>query len=273
MKPTRVVFEATGAYHRRLEMALGKAGLAAVKVNPLQSRRFAEACGKRVKTDRVDAAMLARFGAVMQPDIPPARDETVDRLAELLAARRALVKDRTAALNREKALTLPLLKSQNQQRLKQIARQIATIDCEQSAILADNAALKARHDILVAIPGIGMATAVALLIDMPELRSLDAKQAASLAGLAQVTRQSGNWTGKSFIAGGRHNLRQAIYMPTLVAIRYNAPLKTKYHALLAAGKPAKLAIIALMRKLIITANALLRDKREWTIVASAKAAS
>jgi Transposase len=134
-QPTRIIFEATGAYHRALEMALGKAVLPAVKINPLQARRFAEATGKRVKTDPVDAAMLARFGATMQPGIPPARDETMDGLGELLAARRALVKDRTAALNRGKSLTLALLKRQSQQHLTQIQTQIEAIDQERATIL------------------------------------------------------------------------------------------------------------------------------------------
>jgi len=263
-RPTRIIFEATGAYHRALEMALGKAALPAVKVNPLQARRFAEATGKRVKTDPVDAAMLARFGYTMQPDIPAARDETIDKLGELLAARRALVKDRTAALNRAKTLTLALLKRQSQQHLTQIQIQIEAIDRERATILAANDRLSARSDILVSIPGFGAATAVALLIDMPELGSMDGKQAGSLAGLAPVTRQSGNWKGKSFIQGGRATLRQAIYMPALVAIRFNPPLKAKYTALRAAGKPAKVAIVAIMRKLIIMANALLRDNRMWT---------
>ena len=124
--------------------------------------------------------------------------------------------------------------------------------------------LKARFDILTSIPGLGEITALVLLIDMPELGSMDAKHAASLAGLAPVTRQSGQWRGKAFIQGGRATLRQAIYMPALVAIRFNPPLKAKYDALRAAGKPAKLAITAIMRRIITTANALLRDNRKWT---------
>jgi transposase len=263
-KPTRIIFEATGAYHRALEMALGQARLPAVKINPLQTRRFAEATGRRVKTDPVDAAMLAHFGATMQPEIQSARDETIDNLGELLAARRALVKDQTAALNRAKSLTLPLLKRQSQQHLNQIQTQIEAIDQHQATILAANASLKARFDILVSIPGFGAATACALLVDMPELGSMDGKQTASLIGLAPITRQSGNWKGKSFIQGGRAILRQAIYMPALVAIRFNPPLKAKYLTMRAAGKPAKLAIVAIMRKLVIIANALLRDNRKWT---------
>jgi transposase len=264
LQPKRIIFEATGAYHRGLEMALGKAALPSVKINPLQMRRFAQATGTRAKTDPIDAAMLARFGYTMQPDIPPAKDETIDTLAELLAARRALMKDRTVALNRSKTLTLVLLKHQSQQHLKQIETQIKAIDRARAALVAANQPLDARSEILVSIPGFGNHTAFALLIDMPELGSMDAKQTASLAGLAPITRQSGNWKGKSFIQGGRATLRQALYMPALVAIRFNPPLKAKYLALRAAGKPAKVAIVAIMRKLLIIANALLRDSRVWT---------
>jgi transposase len=264
-QPTRIVFEATGRYHRALEMALGKAGLPAIKINPLQARRFVEATGRRVKTDPIDAAMLARFGATMRPEIPPAKDETIDMLAELLAARRGLVKDRTAASNRGKSLTLPMLKQQCHRHRKQIDSQIEAIDREWMSILAANAALKTRLDILLSVPGIGAATAIALLVDMPELGTMDAKQAASLAGLAPVTRQSGTWKGKSFIQGGRASIRQAIYMPALVAIRFNPQLKEKYEALRQVGKPAKVAIVAIMRKIVIIANALIRDNRKWTL--------
>jgi hypothetical protein len=166
--PSRIVFEATGAYHRALEMALGQAGLPAVKVNPLQVRRFAEAIGKRAKTDPVDAATLARFGTVLQPEVPLARDATLDQLAEVLAARRAQIKDRTAARNRGKTLTLALLKRQNKCHLQQIEAQIRAIDEAQAAILAGHAALQARFDILLSVPGLGAVTALALLIDMPE---------------------------------------------------------------------------------------------------------
>jgi transposase len=264
-QPTRIIFEATGRYHRALELALGKAGLPAVKINPLQVRRFAEATGRRVKTDPIDAATLARFGAILRPEIPPAKDETIDMLAELLTARRGLVKDRTAASNRGKGLTLPMLKRQCQQHRKQIDSQIEAIDREWMSILAANPRLKARLDILLSIPGVGPATAIAFLVDMPELGSMDAKQAASLAGLAPVTRQSGTWKGKSFIQGGRASLRRAIYMPALVAIQHNPQLKEKYEALCRAGKLKKVAIVAIMRKIVIIANALVRDNRKWTL--------
>lgn len=262
-RPEWVIFEATGAYHRVLETALGRAGLPLVKINPLQARRFAQACGCRTKSDPVDAHMLARMAASLQPDLTPVKDQTIDTLKELLGARRALVKDRTAALNRSKGMTLALLKRQSDLRLKQIATQITAIDAECRKLVAATPSLKARLDILLSVPGLGEATATVLLVDMPELGSMDAKQAASLAGLAPVTRQSGQWQGKAFIQGGRALLRQAIYMPALVAIRHNPPLKAIYTNLRAKGKPAKLAITAIMRRIITLANALLRDGRKW----------
>ena len=262
-QPTRIVFEATGAYHRGLQKALANAALPGVKINPWQARRFAEATGCRAKTDAVDAAMLARFGATLQPEVRPAQDPAIDSMAELLAARRALVKNRTAALNRSKNLTLALLKRQNQQQLKQIEAQIKDIDREQATLVAKQDRFKARFDILLSIPGLGAVSALAMLIDMPELGTMDAKRTASLGGLAPITRQSGNWQGKSCIQGGRAQLRQALYMPALVAIRFNAPLKATYLALRQGGKPAKVAIVAIMRKLLIIANALLRDNRIW----------
>ena len=131
------------------------------------------------------------------------------------------------------------------------------------ARLGDDPTLKARFDILVSIPGLGEVTAFALLIDMPELGALDNTCAASLAGLAPVARDSGQWKGKRFIRGGRAELRQALYMPALVAMRFNADLKAVYDRLTEAGKPAKVAIVAVMRKLLILANALLKKGVLW----------
>lgn len=263
-KLERIVFEATGAYHRLLERVLGEKGLPLVKMNAQHTRAFAKAAGRLSKTDRIDAAMLARFGAVMTPEIRPLRSQALAALGELVAARRALIKERTATLNRQKNLTISLLERQAGQRLKQIAAQIEAIDAECRKLIAAEAELARRCEILTSIPGLGEATAFAIIADMPELGTLANKQAASLAGLAPVDRQSGQWKGKSFVQGGRSRLRQALYMPALVAIRFNHPLKAKYEALRKTGKPAKLAITAIMRKLIVLANALIRDGRNWS---------
>jgi transposase len=259
----RIVFEATGPYHRRLERALSAAGLPFAKINPKQARRFAEATGRLAKTDRVDAAMLARLGALLQPAPREPKSQVLDELTEIVAARRALVKDRTACRNRAKVVTIPLLKSQAAQRLRQIQAQIAALDRLCLELVALDQTLFHHLSILTSIPGLGEVTAIALLADMPELGQLEPKQAASLAGLAPVARESGTWRGRTFIRGGRARVRQALYMPALVAMRFNEPLKTKYCALTKAGKPAKVAITAIMRKLIVLANALLHSNRKW----------
>ena len=260
----RIVFEPTGPYHHRLERRLGKAGMPLAKVNPLQARRFAQAVGSHAKTDAIDAALLARMGALLTPTVRPIISQTIDDMKELHIARLALVKDRTAAKNREHACRSPLLKRHAAQRLAQIDRQIAAIDTALKALLQSEPELVARFDVLVSIPGIGALTAITMLIEMPELGQLDNKQVASLAGLAPQARDSGQHRGRRHIRGGRAILRQALYMPALVATRFNVDMKAKYQALVAAGKPPKVAITAVMRKLIILANALLKANRTWT---------
>jgi transposase len=189
--------------------------------------------------------------------------QKLSELKELHLARQALIKDRTAAKNREKALTLPLLRRQNETRRRQIESQITAIETAIADRIASDEQLAERCAILESIPGISKITAFALLIEMPELGTLDGKQAASLAGLAPVARQSGRWTGRAFIRGGRASLRQALYMPALVAARFNPRMRDKYSQLIEAGKPAKIAITAIMRKVIVLVNALLREGRRW----------
>lgn len=260
----RIVFEATGPYHRAFERALGQAGLPLAKVNPLHAKRFGQALGQLAKTDKMDAALLARFGVAIEPRTRPAPAQILCDLKELHVARLALVKDRVAAKNRQKNLSLPILKRQTKQRLKHIDRQLAQIDAALMNIIKSDTELAKRLAILTSIRGVGERSAVALLIDMPELGALDSQTAAGLSGTAPIVRQSGKRKGKSFVQGGRPQVRQALYMPALVATRFNPDMKTKYDQLIAAGKPAKVAITAIMRKLIILANALLRDNRMWT---------
>ncbi len=273
--PDLVVFEATGAYHAVLERRFAGV-LPLVKVNPLQARRFAQACGTRVKTDAVDARILAMMGASLDlvPDVPEGKNH--HELKELQIARMALIKERTRLLNRSKTQTLAMLKSQSKARLGQIKRQLTELE-EALLDLTRQCPKRARaFDILCSIPGLGRVTAVTILIECPEIGTMDRKQIASLAGLAPMTRQSGRrhrrsdrWRilgdrGKAFIQGGRKFLRDALYMPALVAARYNPDLRQKYQTMIQAGKPAKVALTALMRKLIEMANALVRQDREWT---------
>jgi transposase len=261
--PQRVVFEATGPYHRAFEQALAR-HLPLVKINPLQARRFAQARGTRAKTDRVDAAVLAQMGVALnlQPDTLAREDQ--HELKELQIARTALVKDRTRLLNRIKTQTLALTKRRSKALLRQIEATLKEVEAEIKTRLraTDQGAL--AHDILCSIPGIGEPTAAAILIECPEIGTLGRKQVASLAGLAPMTRQSGQWRGRACIQGGRKFLRDALYMPALVAVRFNPDMTAKYEDMCARGKPKKVALTAIMRKLLELANALLKDSRKWS---------
>ena len=262
----RIVYEATGHYHRSFESALAQAGLPLAKVNPRQARRFAEAFGALAKSDRIDAAMLAEMGRRLQPDIREPASQALNTLRDLQSARRALIKDRTAAKNRLARHSLDLLKAHTQARLEQIAQQIADIDRLTFEMVSADPLLKRRFDLLTSIPGISKTTACIILSEMPELGNIQARQAASLAGLAPFTKQSGAWSGKARIRAGRRNLRYALYMPALVASRFNPDLKATYDKLCAAGKPFKVAITAVMRKLLILANAIIRKDTPWAPV-------
>ena len=260
--PDLVVYEATGAYHAALERRF--AGVfPLVKVNPLQARRFAQARGTRAKTDAVDARILATMGAALDlaPDAPA--DKNQHALKQLQIVRMALIKDRTRLLNRSKTQALALLKRHSKARLEQIKRQLAELEDTLLSLLRDCPKRARALDILCSIPGLGRVTAMAILVECPEIGSMGRKQIASLAGLAPMTRQSGQWRGKAFIQGGRKFLRDALYMPALVAARYNPDMKQKYQTMIQAGKPAKVALTALMRKLIQLANALIQQNRHW----------
>jgi transposase len=263
LDPTRIVFEPTGACHRQLEVRLAEAGLPIVKVNPRQAKRFAQAIGQLAKTDRLDAAMLAKMGALLDLQPRPVPAANLRNLKDLHVAREALIKDRTAAANRSKTLLLPVLKRQNAARCKQITAQLAEIDAAIMALIKADPDLAGKLALLTSIPGIATITAAMLISEMPELGTLDEKQIAALAGLAPIARQSGKWSGKAFVQGGRRHVRNGLYMPALVAMRFNRDLKAKYQALTTRGKAPKQAITAVMRKLLILANALLRKGTPW----------
>ncbi|MGY6704697.1 IS110 family RNA-guided transposase [Roseinatronobacter sp.] len=258
----RVVYEPTGPYHRNFEERFCDK-LPLVKVNPLQARRFAEACGTRAKTDALDARGLARMGVALElePDISVAKATRI--LKDLQVARAALIKERTRLNNRAHVQTNAVLKRQTKARLALVEKQLRELDREIDALIQADRTTARRREIVQSIPGLGSVASAAILTYLPEIGTLDRRQVGSLAGVVPYNRDSGQWKGKSFISGGRKPLRDALYMPALVAMRYNPDLKTKYEALRAAGKPAKVAIVAIMRKLIETANALVKADREW----------
>jgi len=260
----QIIFEATGRYHKALERALAKAGIAYTLVNPWQARRFAEATGKRAKTDKVDAQMLALMGQALQLNPTTIRDDVIEMLGEYELLRLAMVQLRTACKNREKILTNKTFKNLVAKQIRQINKDLTNLEAKALSEVRTHPELQQRFTLLKTIPGIGPTTAMSLLITMPELGTLSEKKVGALAGLAPMDRQSGTYQGKAHIRGGRSAVRQALFMPALVAIRYNPDLKAFYERLTAAGKPKKLALTAVMRKLIVTANALIREQREWS---------
>lgn len=257
------VFEATGAYHRGLERHLSLAAQPFIKVNPRQARRFAQAIGRLAKTDRVDARMLARMGIALDLAPQDVESEDIHDLRELLTARRALVKDQITAKTRLATALNPVVREQLGRRIDDIAADIQALDKVIAQIARQRGTFEDRICRLMTIPGIGRLTATTMLIDMPELGHFDSKKIAALAGLAPMTQQSGKWQGKERITGGRSSLRRAIYMPALVAIRFNHDLHHKYQQMLKAGKAKKVAITAIMRRIIVLANTLLRENRDW----------
>ena len=212
--------------------------------------------------------MLAAMAAAVEDLRPtPPKSKRQRNLAERQLVRDALVEDRVAITNRGKHLRTTAGKQLNRQRLKQIERQLKHIEAEIHKRLQAEEALERRSEILTSIPGISDVTAAGLIVHMPELGTLTGSSVASLAGLAPVTRESGSWKGRSFIQGGRHRVRRLLYMPALVAIRCNPDLKRTYEVLVANGKPPKVALTAVMRKLMVLANALIQQDRIWTAYA------
>ena len=260
--PGRVVYEPTGACHASFETALA-GHLPLVKVNPRHARRFAESCGSLAKTDRADARMLAQMGAAhaLQPDRLAARDQSV--LRELQSARTALVKDKVRLKNQLDQQRHALTRRFSRRRLRLVEAQIAELDYAIRAQLETCPERQRALHLIESIKGIGAVAATTILIEMPEIGSLRKKAVAALAGVAPITRQSGRWRGNAYIQGGRKPLRDALYMPALVALRYNPDLKAQYERMKAAGKPSKVAITAIMRKLIILANTLVKEDRKW----------
>ena len=261
--PNLVVVEATGGFESTTAAAVAGAGLPLVVINPAQIRHYAQALGKRAKTDPIDAKVIARFAADIKPEARALPDEMTQFLADLVARRRQIVEMIQAERQREKRTTVKRLR-------KSIARLVAALEKELSALDQDiddavrgSPVWREKEDLLASVPGVGPQTARTLIAELPELGTLDRKTVTSLAGLAPYTRQSGRWKGKSMIGGGRKTVRSALFIAAMVACRHNPVLKSFYGRLVAAGKPKVLAIVAVARKLLTILNAILRDKKPW----------
>ena len=262
LNPTLVAIEATGGFETIAAAHLAAAGLPVAVVNPAQVRAFATALGKRAKTDPIDAFVIARFAEAARPQPKPAPDETLQALADLVTRRRQIVAMIGAEKQREKRAPARLRKS-IARLLKALQKELSEVEADIDDTMRGSPLWREKEELMTSVPGIGQTIARALLADLPELGLLGRREIAALAGLAPHTRQSGQWKGQSFISGGRADPRASLFIAAMVAARHNAPLKAFYQRLTAAGKPKKLALIAVARKRLTILNAILRDKKPW----------
>jgi transposase len=256
-----ILMEATGGYEKLLAAELCAAGLNKVCIsNPRLIRDFARSTGQLAKTDTIDAAMIALFAQMfnLEPQTIPSKAE--EQLKALVSRRQQLTKIRTAENNRlEKASTARVISSLNKI-IEILNRELQDLDKDIEQTIRQNPVWCAKEKILRKVKGVGPATACQLLATLPELGQLNRRQIASLAGLAPINRDSGQFRGKRMICGGRSAARKALYMATLVATIYNPTIRKFYNRLLATGKPKKLALTACMRKLLIILNSILKNE-------------
>lgn len=258
-----VVMEATSKLHRLAHRSLSADSFKVAVVNPLRSRLFAEAIGTLAKSDGVDARMLAILGESLDPAVTEPASELLETLQELTRGREAAIAARTALLNQLGASKSKCLIAEIKRQLRALETAVANLEAEIKRLIQSDARLKRRFEILVSIPSVGETTAVAILAELREIGTLAPKEVAMLAGLAPIARDSGETNGARHIKGGRAHLRHALYMAALNASRFNPALKQVHDRLIAAGKESKVALVAVMRKLIILANALVREDRTW----------
>ena len=256
--PTLMVLEATGGDQRAVVAALAAAGLPVVVVNPRQARDFVKATGQLAKTDALDARAFAHVAEAVRPTPRPLPDAQADELRALLARRRPLVAMRTAEQNRRGSAP-PRLQPDIQAYITGLNTRLAALDDELDTTR------RAREELLRSVPGIGPVCARTLVLDLPELGMLSRQRLAALVGVTPFNRDSGTLRGRRTIWGGRAPVRATLYMSTLVAVRYNPVLKAFYNRLRAAGKPAKVALTACMRKLLTILNAMVKHQTPWQL--------
>jgi transposase len=255
----QVICEASGGYERGVVQVLQGGGFAVSVVQASRVRQFARAAGILAKTDGIDAGVLCAFGKAMQPEVTaPKEAQQQERVREMESHRRHLSHLLVAQQNRSAQLTDASLRALNKRLIRQIQKQIESIDLLIKKMIEQSAELSAKAQKLTAIIGVGRRTATLLLAQMPELGELNRREAAALAGLAPFNRDSGNMRGKRTILGGRRAVRSGLYMAALVATRHNPILAAFYQRLRAAGKPRKLALTATMRKLLLAPNSSLK---------------
>jgi transposase len=264
LRPRIIVVEATGGYERALVAALAAADVPVAVVNPRQTRAFAQAIGRTAKTDAIDATVLAAFGGRLDVEARPVADDATQALAALVARRRQLVEMIGMERARlEHAPSTGPITRELRRHIRWLERRVADVDDDIGTTIAAHPIWRVKEVLLRSVPGIGPTTARTLLAELPELGRLDRRRIAALVGVAPVNCDSGQFRGQRHIWGGRASVRTALYMAALVASRYNPVLRVFYQRLRAAGKPGKVALVAVMRKLLTTLNAMIKHDTPW----------
>ena len=266
IKPRLSAFEATGGYEKALLRALSKAGLAASRLNPTRVRKFAEACGLLAKTDQLDANIIARFAHTLPPRLT-VFDREADRLAQTVAARAQLVDQLTRTTNQLSMITDLTVREAIAKVIKTLVEQKDALEEVIEGLIARNESFARQDRIMRSMPGVGPILASTILAMMPELGKIANDASASLAGVAPFTCQSGRYRGQEKISGGRKPVRDVLYMSALSAVQHNSVLKSFYNDLIARGKVKKVALVAVMRKIITTLNTMLQHDEMWSATA------
>lgn len=263
LAPTLIVLEATGGFEHAAAAALAAAHLPVVIANPCQVRHFARATGQLAKTDGIDAAVLALFAERVRPAPRPLPDAAAQALDAVLTRRRQLVEMLTAERNRLGFARASSVGQGITQHIRWLERQLGDVDHELGQLIEQSPLWRAQDNLLQSVPGIGPIVSRTLLGELPELGRLNRKEIAALVGVAPLVRDSGTLRGRRLVWGGRAPVRAVLYMGALVATRWNPVIRAFYGRLRAAGKPAKVALVACMRKLLIILNAMVRTNTRW----------
>jgi len=258
-----IVLEATGGYESPAAGALAGQGFPVAVVNPRQVRDFARATGELAKTDTIDARVLALFAERIRPEPRPLPDETQEELVGLVTRRRQLIEMLGAESNRLRMTRRGPVQKGIKAHVAWLEKQIKLLDKDLDRLIRESPLWRAKDDLLQGVPGIGPTTARTLLAELPELGHLNHKEIAALVGVAPFNRDSGQLRGRRIVWGGRASVRRTLYMATLTATRYNPAIRAFYQRLRSRGKPAKLALTACMRKLLVILNAIVRSNRAW----------
>ena len=257
-----MVVEATGGLESPLVALAASSGLAIAVINPRQARDFAKAIGVLAKTDKVDALVLARFAEAVKPPVRALKPDEVFQLAAILTRRRQLIEMITAEGNRQASAATGIAK-QIRQHISWLEKRLKEADSDLDQSIRSSPLWQHKAEIMQSIPGVGRVTATSLLADVPEIGTLNRREISALIGVCPYSRDSGKFRGRRSIWGGRARVRAVLYMAALVATRHNPVILAFYQKLVGAGKPKKVAIVACMRKLLVTINTMLKTDTTW----------